>query len=116
MFYDYVASTIWAVLFTGIPVIMFGIYDMDVLPETALRYPWVYRNGVDDDFLNKKFFWGWIAQVRGGMISPRCFLGMVIPLLSSCTSVHYRLRRSRRSRVLECRTAHGESCMSRLGR
>ena len=53
----------WALLYTSLPIVLLGIYDMDVLPATALRYPWLYRNGVDDELLTKSFFWGWIAQV-----------------------------------------------------
>lgn len=64
IFYDYVNSTLWAIVYTGLPIVLFGVYDMDVLPGTALRYPWLYRNGVDDELLTKKFFWGWIAQAR----------------------------------------------------
>ncbi|CAM9636300.1 unnamed protein product [Ascophyllum nodosum] len=62
IFFEIVVNTVWAILFTGLPIIFLGIYDMDVLPETALRYPWLYRNGVDDELLTKRFFWGWIAQ------------------------------------------------------
>ncbi|CAN0038698.1 unnamed protein product [Pylaiella littoralis] len=62
VFYDWVNSTLWALLYTGLPIVLLGIYDTDVLPATALRYPWLYRNGVDDELLTKKFFWGWIAQ------------------------------------------------------
>ncbi|CAN0055849.1 unnamed protein product [Ectocarpus sp. 4 AP-2014] len=61
-FYDWVNSMLWALLYTGLPIVLLGVYDMDVLPSTALRYPWLYRNGVDDELLTKKFFWGWIAQ------------------------------------------------------
>lgn len=64
LIFDIVISTVWAILFTGLPIIVLGIYDMDVHPETALRYPWLYRNGVDDELFSKQFFWGWIAQVR----------------------------------------------------
>lgn len=65
VFYDYVNSTMWALLYTSLPIVLLGIYDMDVLPATVLRYPWLYRNGVDDELLTKSFFWGWIAQVGG---------------------------------------------------
>ena len=65
VFYDYVNSTMWALLYTSLPIVLLGVYDMDVLPATVLRYPWLYRNGVDDELLTKSFFWGWIAQVRG---------------------------------------------------
>lgn len=64
VFYDYLNSTMWALVYTGLPIVLFGVYDMDVLPRTALRYPWLYRTGVDDELLTKHFFWGWIAQVR----------------------------------------------------
>lgn len=36
------------------------------------RYPWLYRNGVDDELLTKKFFWGWIAQVSRRRPVGRC--------------------------------------------
>ncbi|CAN0361271.1 unnamed protein product, partial [Hapterophycus canaliculatus] len=38
VFYDWVNSTLWALLYTGLPIVLLGIYDMDVLPSTALRY------------------------------------------------------------------------------
>ena len=34
-----------ALVYTSLPIILFGVYDMDVLPETCLRYPWLYRTG-----------------------------------------------------------------------
>ncbi|CAN0086312.1 unnamed protein product, partial [Laminaria digitata] len=37
VFYDYVNSTMWALLYTSLPIVLLGIYDMDVLPATVLR-------------------------------------------------------------------------------
>ncbi len=62
-FYDYIVSNLWALIFTSIPIILFGIYDMDVRQETCLKYPWLYRTGLSDNFLRASVFWGWVLQV-----------------------------------------------------
>ncbi len=62
-FYDYVTSNLWALFYTSLPIILFGIYDMDVRQETCLKYPWLYRTGLSDNFLRTSVFWGWVMQV-----------------------------------------------------
>ncbi len=62
-FYDYVSSNMWALFYTSLPIILFGIYDMDVCQETCLKYPWLYRTGLSDNFLRSSVFWGWVMQV-----------------------------------------------------
>jgi Phospholipid-translocating P-type ATPase C-terminal len=54
-----------ALVYTSLPIILFGVYDMDVLPDTCLRYPWLYRTGLSDNFLRPATFWGWILQGVG---------------------------------------------------
>ncbi|CAN0285553.1 unnamed protein product, partial [Phaeothamnion confervicola] len=56
-YYEYVNSSLWAVVYTSLPIILFGVYDMDVSQETALRYPWLYRVGLTDNFLKPGVFW-----------------------------------------------------------
>ncbi len=63
-FYDFVTSNLWALFYTSLPIVLFGIYDMDVCPETCLKYPWLYRTGLSDNFLQPSVFWGWVMQVR----------------------------------------------------
>ncbi|CAM9862190.1 unnamed protein product, partial [Choristocarpus tenellus] len=37
VFTDFINSALWSVVYTALPIIFFGVYDMDVLPSTALR-------------------------------------------------------------------------------
>ncbi len=62
-FYDYITSNFWALFYTSLPIILFGVYDMDVCQETCLKYPWLYRTGLSDNFLRASVFWGWVGQV-----------------------------------------------------
>lgn len=61
-FYDYLNSNLWALIYTSLPIILFGVYDMDVKQKTCLDYPWLYRTGLTDNFLRPVVFWGWIMQ------------------------------------------------------
>lgn len=36
------------VLFTAFPPVVNGIFDKDLMPETLLRFPEVYKMGIED--------------------------------------------------------------------
>jgi phospholipid-transporting ATPase len=46
--------------YTSIPILVYAIYDMDLLPATVHRYPQLYQAGVDNEYFNTWLFWKWI--------------------------------------------------------
>lgn len=37
LFYDYVTSNLYAVVYTALPILLYGTYDQDISAETCLR-------------------------------------------------------------------------------
>lgn len=37
LFYDYVTTNLYAVVYTALPILLYGIYDRDISAETCLR-------------------------------------------------------------------------------
>ncbi len=83
-FYDYISSNLWALFYTSLPIVLFGIYDMDVSQETCLKYPWLYRTGLSDNFLRSSVFWGWVMQV---LCSCVCVLRICVCVFAPCVSM-----------------------------
>ena len=48
--------------FTLLPIIMLGIYDMDLLPSTVYKFPQTYGPCIRNECFNTRRFWGWIAM------------------------------------------------------
>lgn len=52
-------------LFTSIPILLSGIYDMDVPPGAVYRYPELYAACIDNEYFTPWVFWGWIMHAVG---------------------------------------------------
>lgn len=38
LFYDYVTCNMYAIVYTALPILLYGTYDRDISAETCLRY------------------------------------------------------------------------------
>ncbi|CAM9795377.1 unnamed protein product [Chrysoparadoxa australica] len=75
LFYDFVTTNLYAVSFTALPILIYGIYDKDITAELCLRYPQLYLKGIEDTWLTVRVFWSWMFQA----LVEGCFF-TVIPL------------------------------------
>jgi magnesium-transporting ATPase (P-type) len=51
--------------FTSIPILLSGIYDMDVPPSAVNRFPELYAACIDNESFTPWVFWGWIFHAAG---------------------------------------------------
>lgn len=56
LFYDYVTSNLYAVVYTALPILLYGTYDRDISADTCLRYACVLQ---DDTILQCPSLSGW---------------------------------------------------------
>lgn len=49
------------VVYTGLPVLLMAVLDRDVSAKSAIRFPFLYHDGLVSAQLNTKVFWTWIA-------------------------------------------------------
>jgi hypothetical protein len=59
-FYVEYGNQTFNLLYTSLPLLMFGIYDKDVWADTALRYPKLYDMGRLNKVLNVRVFVSWL--------------------------------------------------------
>jgi phospholipid-transporting ATPase len=45
-----------AQIFTGLPVLLLGVFDQDVSAKTALSFPFLYQDGLHGKHLNRRVF------------------------------------------------------------
>eukprot|EP00727_Mastigamoeba_balamuthi_P009714 m51a1_g5365 putative probable phospholipid-transporting atpase ia isoform x1 (1125) ;mRNA; f:511123-516212 len=57
--YDRWTLTVYNVLFTFVPVIVFGMFDKDVLEDTVRAFPRLYALGQRREVFNYRAFFGW---------------------------------------------------------
>ncbi|CAM9436828.1 unnamed protein product, partial [Ectocarpus fasciculatus] len=62
LFYDYVTCNMYAIVFTALPILLYGTYDRDISAETCLRYPQLYAYGITDRCMRPMIFWSWMLQ------------------------------------------------------
>ncbi|CAM9108152.1 unnamed protein product [Ectocarpus sp. 8 AP-2014] len=81
LFYDYVTCNMYAIVFTALPILLYGTYDRDISAETCLRYPQLYAYGITDRCMRPMIFWSWMLQARAVLES--AFLTIAPVLLLS---------------------------------
>ncbi|CAN0256362.1 unnamed protein product, partial [Pylaiella littoralis] len=64
LFYDYVTCNMYAIVYTALPILLYGTYDRDISAETCLRYPQLYAYGIEDRCMRPTIFWSWVLQAR----------------------------------------------------
>lgn len=60
-FYIEFAVQTFNLVYTGAPIVVLALFDRDVSPETALRFPKLYADGPSGKRLSTMVFWGWVA-------------------------------------------------------
>ena len=61
-FFTEAAIQLFNVLFTMLPLVLYGIYDRDISSETLHHFPQIYKFGISGDYFNRKVFSSWILQ------------------------------------------------------
>lgn len=71
--YDVYMYQLYNVIFTGLPIIWFAIFDWEFDKAQLMRQPKLYRIGLEDVFFNAWVFWRWFfyAVWQGTLL---CFL------------------------------------------
>lgn len=54
------AIQMFNLIFTSIPILLYGVYDRDIPIELVRKFPHVYTEGKDNKFFNTKLFWSWM--------------------------------------------------------
>lgn len=49
------------IIFTGLPIIWFAVFDFEYEKEVLLRNPKLYRIGLDNVFFTPTVFWRWFV-------------------------------------------------------
>mmetsp|Transcript_9092 Transcript_9092/g.13680 ORF Transcript_9092/g.13680 Transcript_9092/m.13680 type:complete len:1228 (+) Transcript_9092:73-3756(+) len=52
-------------LFTSIPILLSGIYDMDIPPNAVYTHPELYASGISNEYFTPWVFWDWILHAVG---------------------------------------------------
>jgi magnesium-transporting ATPase (P-type) len=60
-FYVEYGNQTFNLLFTGLPILLLGVYDYDIFQENALKYPKLFDYGRTGKGLNIRVFLSWIA-------------------------------------------------------
>ena len=61
---------LYNVLFTALPIIIFGVTDLEFDKELLVHNPHLYQDGLINDLFSKKIFWRWLmfAAIQGSII------------------------------------------------
>jgi len=65
-------------VFTALPIIIFGVTDLEFDKEVLLHNPCLYQDGMNSELFSKKIFWRWLlyAIIQGSVIFFSCFTTM----------------------------------------
>ncbi|GAM27227.1 hypothetical protein SAMD00019534_104020 [Acytostelium subglobosum LB1] len=61
-YYERYTLTLYNILWTFFPIIVFGILDKDVSEQSIMDHPHLYSSGPRHHHFNIKVFWGWICN------------------------------------------------------
>jgi len=62
LLYDEWALSFYNILFTGAPVLFYGLFEQDVSPMTSRNFPMIYRPGQTDAVFNLRVFGIWLLE------------------------------------------------------
>eukprot|EP01132_Coremiostelium_polycephalum_P003757 gene3757-4677_t len=60
--FDSWSISIFNVVFTGLPIIVYAIMDQDVSAESSMKYPQLYASGQKDSEFNLRILWIWVVE------------------------------------------------------
>eukprot|EP01117_Protostelium_nocturnum_P008732 TRINITY_DN3129_c2_g1_i1.p1 TRINITY_DN3129_c2_g1~~TRINITY_DN3129_c2_g1_i1.p1 ORF type:complete len:1130 (+),score=309.69 TRINITY_DN3129_c2_g1_i1:147-3536(+) len=69
--------SMYNVLFTLLPAVVFGIQDREVNDRMVDKFPELYRSGIRGRYFNSREFWGWVINAFF-----HSFLAFFIPVLA----------------------------------
>lgn len=61
-YYTEGAIQLYNLAYTSIPILLTGIYDMDINPLSAHKFPQLYQAGITDEYFKSSIFWKWILS------------------------------------------------------
>ena len=61
-YYTEGAIQLFNLLFTSIPILMLGVYDMDISPSAIVTYPQLYRSCIENAYFKSPAFWVMIFE------------------------------------------------------
>jgi magnesium-transporting ATPase (P-type) len=56
-FYIEMANTTVDVVYTGLPILLLAVLDQDVSAKSAVRFPFLYTDGIRRSYLTSRIFW-----------------------------------------------------------
>ena len=62
MFYYDTFYQFFNTIFTSLPILYVATLDQDVTSTVAIRYPQIYRDGIDRVFITHEIFWRWMTE------------------------------------------------------
>jgi len=62
LYYDFITTNLYSVVFTALPILLYGIYDRDVSAENCMHFPELYYEGISDSWMSPQIFWSWMIQ------------------------------------------------------
>eukprot|EP01133_Synstelium_polycarpum_P011475 gene11475-13378_t len=60
--FDSFSISVFNVIFTGLPILIYAIMDQDVSPSSSMKYPQLYKSGQKDSEFNLKILWIWLSE------------------------------------------------------
>ncbi|EFA86147.1 P-type ATPase [Heterostelium album PN500] len=60
--FDSLSIAVFNVIFTGLPIIIYAIFDQDVGAASSMKYPQLYKSGQKDSEFNLKILWMWLCE------------------------------------------------------
>jgi hypothetical protein len=78
-YYTEGAIQLYNFLYSNLPLLMLGIYDTDIAPASAHKYPQIYLSGINDDYFKVRF----CIFVLVLLFKPVCALRLYTPLIAS---------------------------------
>ena len=62
---------VYNIFYTGLPILVFGIFDQDVSAKGTLANPKMYKEGPRGSYFNHRVFWCWMTEA---FIEAACLL------------------------------------------
>lgn len=77
--YDNWLMQLYNIVFTSLPIILFGAMDTEYEKETLIKNPKLYEDGQTNALCNVKLFWHWFAYtvIQAALIFYGCFTSLL---------------------------------------
>jgi magnesium-transporting ATPase (P-type) len=82
--YDSLLLTLFNIIFTSLPVVVFALFDRDISVKSSMKLPQLYILGQNSHYFNIRVFVGWVLNSFWHSLC--CFF---IPMLSIMSAIFY---------------------------